>query len=210
MAGAGDPVGNGLVESLARPGRNVTGVAGIGGQLSGKLVEVARDTVPNTREIAVLANPTDIFTPIYVDEIKRVGRALGISTTFTMITQTDALEVTFETLRTGEKPPQAVIVQPSLPRAAAASLALAHRLPSFSPFAAFAEEGGLMGYGNNQPELFEQIAAYVDKIMRGAEAANLPVSQPTKFDLVINLRTARAIGVVVPPTVLALASSLLE
>jgi putative ABC transport system substrate-binding protein len=210
MAGAGDPVGNGLVESLARPGRNVTGVAGIAGQLSGKLVELVRDTIPNTREIVVLANPTDIFTPIFIEEIKRVGHALGISTTFTMIVRPDDLQATFETFRTGGKRPQAVIVQPSLQRAAAATLALVHRLPSFSPFGSFADEGGLMGYSSNQAELLEQTAAYVDKIIRGAKPDSLPVSQPTRFDLVINMRTARAIGVVVPPTVLMRASSLLD
>lgn len=201
MAGAGDPIGNGLVESLARPGRNVTGVAGVAGLLSGKLVELARDVIPNTREILVLANPTDTFTPIYIAEIERAGRDLGIRTPVTMIADTFALEMAFERIRNAASRPQAVIVQPSLPRVAAAAFALAQRLPSFSPIASFAREGGFMGYSSDEIELFEQTAVYVDKILKGAVPALLPVSQPTKFDLVINMRTAGAIGVAVPPAV---------
>lgn len=210
MAGAGDPVGNGLVQSLARPGRNVTGVAGVAGLLSGKLVELARDAIPGTREIAVLANPTDAFTPTYVAEIERTGRALGIKTPVTMVADMAALEKTFERLRTAETRPQAVIVQPSLPRVAAAAFALAQRLPSFSPVASYAKEGGLMGYSSDETELFEQTAGYIDKILKGANPALLPVSQPTRFDLVINMRTANAIGLVVPTAVQARASDFLE
>lgn len=210
MAGAGDPIGNRLVDSLARPGRNITGVAGVAGQQSGKLVELARDVLPNIREIAVLANPTDAFTPIYAAEIERAGRALGIDTPVTMIADMAALEATFQQLRNTARRPQSIIVQPTLPRAAAAAFAIAHRLPSFSPVASFAQEGGFIGYGSDQAELFEQVAGYVDRILKGAVPALLPVSQPTRFDLAINMRTANAIGVVVPPTVQARASSLLE
>lgn len=210
MAGAGDPIGSGLVESLARPGRNVTGFAGIAGQLSGKLVELVQQIVPQAREIAVLANPTDVFTPIYLQEIESAGRALRINTPTIMIPDSAALRTAFERLRIEPVRAQAVIVQPTLPRSAAAAFALAQRLPSFSPVASFAGEGGLAGYAANQVELFEQTAMYVDKILRGAEPSLLPVTQASRFELIINMRTASAIGVVVPPAVLALASSVLE
>lgn len=210
MAGAGDPVGSGLVESLARPGRNVTGFSGIAGQLSGKLVQLAQQINPQTRQIAVLANPTDTFTPIYLRGIEDAGRRLTISTPATMITDAAALQATFDKLQMESARPQAIIVQPSLPRSRIAAFALAQRLPSFSPVASFGKEGGFVGYAAEEVELFEQTAIYVDKIVKGAKPAQLPVSLPTRFDFVINMRTAAAIGIVLPPAVLALASSVLE
>ena len=173
-------------------------------------MELVQQIVPQAREIDVLANPADVFTPVYLQEIESAGRALRINTPSTMIPDQAALRTAFERLRSEPARAQAVIVQPTLPRSAAASFALAQRLPSFSPVASFAGEGGLAGYAANQVELFEQTAAYVDKILRGAEPALLPVTQASRFDLIINMRTATAIGVVVPPAVLALASSVLE
>lgn len=210
MAGAGDPVGNGLVESLARPGRNITGVAGVAGLLSGKLVELVREVIPGARDIAVLANPTDPFTATYTSEIERAGREQNIQTRVIMIADATDLEKAFEHFKNSSSPPQAVIVQPSLPRAAAATLALLHRLPSFSPISSFAKEGGFMGYSSDEVELFEQTAEYVDRILKGAVPALLPVSQPTKFDLVINTRTARLIGLPVPVAVQMRASDFVE
>jgi len=208
MAGAGDPVGTGLVESLARPGRNVTGVAGVTAELSGKLVEIIRDTLPGAQRVAVLANPTDSFTRPFVREIEQAARALGVEAVVTMVPNEGALEPAFRQMATGQ--PQAVIVQPSLARSAAAAFALAQRLPAFSPIPSFATEGGLMAYATREADLFGLTASYVDKILRGGAPANLPVSQPTKFDLIINMRTANALGLVIPPTLLARAERLIE
>jgi putative tryptophan/tyrosine transport system substrate-binding protein len=208
MAGAGDPVATGLVDSLARPGRNVTGVAGAAAQLAGKLVEIIRDMMPGARRVAVLANPTDRFTPPFLDQIRLTAQALNLEISVTMIRDSEEFPAVFTAL--SKNRPDALIVQPSLPRSAAAAHALAHRLPAFSPIAAFAAEGGLMGYYSNEAELYRQTALYVDKILKGSKPADLPVTQSSRFDLVINLRTANAIGMSIPPTLLVRADSVIE
>lgn len=210
MAGAGDPIGSGLVESLARLGRNVTGFAGIAGQLSGKLVELVQQIVPQAREIAVLANPADVFTPVYLQEIENAGRALRINTTTIMIPDSVALRTAFERLRIEPARAQAVIVQPTLRGPRRGHLPSLNACRRSRPWPSFAAEGGLAGHAASQVELFEQTATYVAKILRGTEPALLPVTQTSRFDLIINLRTATEIGLVVPPAVLALASSVLE
>ncbi|HJQ58129.1 MAG TPA: ABC transporter substrate-binding protein [Vineibacter sp.] len=208
MAGAGDPVGSGLVASLARPGGNVTGVAGAAAQLTGKMLEIVRDMMPSLRTVAVLANAADPFTAAFLGEIRRASMALAIETSVHMIGGADELAPVFAGLVVER--PDAIVVQPSLPRRIAAELALAHRLPILSPIGAFAAEGGLLAYSSNQTELYEQVALYVDKILKGSKPADLPVSQSARFDLALNLRTARAIGMSISPAILARANELID
>jgi putative tryptophan/tyrosine transport system substrate-binding protein len=208
MAGAGDPVGTGLVASLARPGGNVTGIAGVADDLAGKLVEIIRDMLPSARRVAVLANPTDSFTLPFLDQIGRVASAIGMEIRSSMIADESALEAAFH--RMSVERPDAVIVQPSLPRRTAARLARAQRLPCASPIEGFAAEGGVVAYGSDVSEVYQQAALYVDKILKGARPADLPVTQSTRFTLTINLAAARAIGLDVPPSVLARADEVIE
>jgi putative ABC transport system substrate-binding protein len=208
MAGAGDPVGTGLVSSLARPGGNITGVGGTAGDLAGKLVEVIRDMLPSARRVAVLANPTDSFTRPFLDQIGRIASAIGLEVRATMIADEPALEVAFQHM--SAERPDAVIVQPSLPRRTAARLARAQRLPCASPIEGFAAEGGVVAYGSDVSEVYQQVALYVDKILKGAKPADLPVTQSTRFTLTINLAAARAIGLEFPPSVLARADEVIE
>jgi len=208
MAGAGDPLETGLVDSLSHPGRNVTGVAGLAATLAGKLVEIIHDMLPGAHHIAVLANFTDTFTKPFTREISLAANAMSMEANVTMVRGGEDLAKVFEQVMSTR--PQAAIVQPSLPRRAAALLALAHHLPTFSPVASFAAEGGLVAYSSNTVEIFQQTARYVDSILKGAMPADLPVTQPTKFDLTINMRTATAIGLTIPPTVMALADNVLQ
>jgi putative ABC transport system substrate-binding protein len=208
MAGAGDPVRAGLIASLARPGGNVTGVAGAAAQLAGKLVELIRDMLPTSRHIGVLANATDPFTVPFLDEIRASAQAVRLETGIDMIRSINELEAAFVGMETWR--PDALVVQPSLHRPTAARLAIMRRLPALSPIGAFAAEGGLIGYASNAAELYRQTAIYVDRILKGSKPADLPVSQSSRFDLIVNVRTARAINFIVPPPILARADEVIE
>jgi putative ABC transport system substrate-binding protein len=208
MAGAGDPVGTGLVASLARPGGNVTGIAGVAGDQAGKLVEFIREIVPAARRVAVLAHPIDSFTRPFLEQIRRVAFAIGIGVESTMIADEAELELAFQ--RMSVDPPDAVIVQPSLPRRTAARLARVQRLPCASPIESFAGEGGIISYGSDVSELYQQAAFYIDRILKGAKPAEMPVSQSRRFTLTINLGVARAIGLVIPPSLLVRADEVIE
>jgi putative tryptophan/tyrosine transport system substrate-binding protein len=208
MADAGDPVGTGLIASLSRPGGNVTGIAGITAELAGKCVELIRDIVPSARRVAALTNVTDPFSKPFLENIQRGGEATGTTIDPIRISSREEFEAAFAEME--KKRPDAVIVQPSLPGKRATELALKHRVPAVSVARWFAEEGGLMSYSPRWPELFRQAGVYVDKILKGAKPADLPVVQPTKFELVINLRTAKALGLDIPPTLLARADEVIE
>jgi putative ABC transport system substrate-binding protein len=209
MLAAGDPVGVGLVESLVRPGGNVTGTSSTTSELGAKTLEVIRDIVPSVRRVAVLANATDPFTPSFLAQIEQGGRTLRLDIQTIMINASEELVAAFAQMKASAV--DAVVVQPSLPRTAVAELALKHRLPTIAPTAPFAVvRGGLAGYSANQPEMAKRTAAIIDKILKGAKPADLPVEQPTKFELVINLKTAKAIGIEVPSTLLNRADEVIE
>jgi putative ABC transport system substrate-binding protein len=208
MAAAGDPVGTGLVASLAQPGGNVTGMSGTTTELGGKILELIRDMLPAARRVAVLANPTDPFTKPFLGQIEASGRVLGLAVQTTMIRGVEEFEAAFAAM-TSERV-DAVIVQPSLPRKPAAELALKYRVPPISPTRLFPSEGGLMSYSANQIELTSRAVDYVDRILKGARPADLPVEQPTKFELVINLKAANALGLTIPPILLARADEVIE
>jgi putative tryptophan/tyrosine transport system substrate-binding protein len=208
MADAGDPVGTGLIESLSRPSGNVTGIAAITAELAGKCIELIREMLPSARRVAALINVPDPFSKPFLERIQRGGEATGTIIEPIRISSREEFEAAFVQME--KTPPDAVIVQPSLPGKRATELALKYRVPAVSVPRWFAEEGGLMAYSPRFPELFYQAAVYVDKILRGAKPADLPVVQPTKFELVINLKTARALGVIIPPSLLARADVVIE
>jgi putative tryptophan/tyrosine transport system substrate-binding protein len=208
MADAGDPVGTGLIASLSRPGGNVTGIAAITAELAGKCVELIRDMLPAARRVAALINVPDPFSKPFLEKIQRGGEATGIIIDPIRIGSRAEFEAAFAEM--AKKRPDAIIVQPSLPGKRATELALIHHIPAVSVPRWFAEEGGLMSYSPKFPELFYQAAVYVDKILKGAKPADLPVVQPAKFELVINIKTAKALGLTVPESFLLRADEVIE
>jgi putative ABC transport system substrate-binding protein len=208
MADAGDPVGMGLVASLARPGGNVTGIAGMTAELSGKCIELIREMLPAARRVTALANATDPFSKPFLEQVQLGGEATGTTINPIKISSREEFEAAFAAME--KERPDAVIVQPSLPSKRAAELALKHHVPAVSVPRRFAEEGGLMSYSPRIADLYRKAAVYVDKILKGAQPADLPLEQPTIFELVINLKTAKALGLTVPPIFLARADELIE
>ena len=204
MAETGDPVGLGLVASLPRPGGNVTGLASVAAETAGKSVQLIRDLLPSARRVTALANATDAFSKPFLEQIQLGGEATGTTINAIRIKSSEEFETAFAAMEKDR--PDAVIVQPSLPGKRATELALKHRVPAVSVGRWFAEEGGLMSYSANLVVLFRKAAVYVDKILKGA----LPVEQPTLFELVINMKTAWALGLTVPPTLLARADEVIE
>jgi putative tryptophan/tyrosine transport system substrate-binding protein len=208
MALAGDPVATGLVATLARPGGNVTGMAAGGAELAGKCVELIRDLLPSAHRVAVLVNVPDPFTKPFLKQILAAGAATGTAIDPVLIHNAEELEAAFPPLEKNR--PDAVIVQPSLPAKRAAELALRYRLPAVSFVRGMVDEGGLMSYGFDEADVYRRAAGIVDKVLKGAKPADLPVEQPTKFELVINLKTAKALGLTVPPSLLARADEVIE
>ncbi len=172
----GNPVETGLVESLARPGGNVTGVAGVGAELAGKIVELIHDMLPSAHRITVLANAPDPFSKPFVEKIQLAGKATGMTIDAMMLDGPQEVEAAFAAM--AKDPPGAVIVQPTLGLERPAALALQHRLPAASIFTEFADKGGLMSYAPAEADAYASAADYVDKILKGAKPADLPIEQP--------------------------------
>ena len=208
MAPSGDPVGTGLIASLARPGGNVTGLSAATAELAGKSLELLREILPTAHRVAALADPANPFTKPFVEQIQIAGRALGFDIRPAMVRGVEDYGPAFSAMVTERV--DAVIIQPTLPRKEAVDLTLKYRLPSVSGNRAFADTGGLMSYSASVADRYRNAAIYVDKILRGAKPADLPVQQPTRFELVINLKTAEALGLTVPPTLLARADEVIE
>jgi putative ABC transport system substrate-binding protein len=206
MAGVGDPVGTGLVASLSRPEGNVTGSTVGTIETAGKLVELIREIMPAAQRFAVLANETDPFTGPFLAENERVGRNIGLAMEAFRVRPADSLEAVFQKMT--DQRVDAVIIQGSLVRKDAIELAARHRLPSLSANATVPRSGGLMSYSAGA--FFRETAAYVDKLLKGAKPADLPVSFPSKFDLIVNLQTAKALGLTISPIVLARADEVIE
>jgi len=208
MALAGNPVETGLIDSLDRPGGNITGMAGVGAELAGKTVELIRDMLPSERRIVALANAPDPFSKPFLEHIRLGGAATGTTIEPLMIHSVEELEAGFSAM--DKDKPDAVIVQPSLPSKRAAELAVQHRIPAVSVVRAFVEEGGLLSFVSAELDMYRRGAIYVDKILKGARPADLPVQRPTKFELIINMKTAKAIGLTVPPEFLARVDEVIE
>jgi putative ABC transport system substrate-binding protein len=208
MVGAGDPVATGLVASISRPGGNTTGLASATAELSAKNVELMRELVPNAKKLSVLANPADPFTKTFLAQIELAASQQGFGCAQIMVDGDEQLDAAFAQLA-GDGT-QAVIVQPTLGSKKAASLALKARLPAAQPADTFASDGGLLAYSGKVSDNLRLAAEYVDKIWKGAAPADLPVQLPTQFDLRINAKTARELGLTVPPAILARADEVIE
>jgi putative ABC transport system substrate-binding protein len=207
MAAAADPVGMGFVASLARPGGNITGLSLQSPELAGKRLELLKEIVPKLTRVAFLAHGGDPAHKLFIEEAHDVAPRIGIQIQPVVIKSPGEFEIAFSVMireRAG-----ALVVQPLLTGSAlgqglkVANLAAKHRLPAVSDSIRFPESGGLISYGANRLDLWQRAATFVDKILRGTKPADLPVEQPTKFDLVINLKTANQIGLTIPPDVLA-------
>jgi ABC-type uncharacterized transport system substrate-binding protein len=208
MGASGDPVGTGLVASLARPGGNVTGMTGASAEIGGKNLELVREVIPTAHLVGVLANVPDPFHKPFLEALQSSGRTLGVEIKPILVKGPEQLDDAFAEMKNAGV--AALIVQPSLPHRRLIDLALKHRLPSFAPNADFAVAGGLMAYSADQLELAREAATFVDKILKGRKPADLPVQLATKFQLVINLKTATALGLTLSPTLLTRADQVIE
>jgi putative ABC transport system substrate-binding protein len=208
MFGAADPVGMGIVASLARPGGNVTGLAALTNDLAIKIVQFFKETLPDITQLGALCNSPDPFSKSFREQVEAAGKASGIEIVAMMVAGGASLDAAFSAMTQAKI--AAAIVQPSLPLARVAELALQHRIATASPLPRYAQFGGLMSYGNDPDEGPREAAVFVDKIFKGAKPADLPVEQPTKFELVINLKTAKALGLAVPQSLLVRADKVID
>jgi putative ABC transport system substrate-binding protein len=211
FAVAGDPVANGLVASLAQPGGNVTGLALQQAELAGKRLELLRDSVRDLRRVAILVTPANANVISEAKEVEQAARSSGIEVHVVEARSSEALIAGLKGLGRAVQAlyvPQDPLLNSN--RAKVAAMAVEERLPTVYSVREHAEAGGLMAYGPNFPDLFRRAADLVDKILRGARPADLPVQQPTKFDLTVNLRTAKALGLQLPPALLARADEVIE
>jgi putative tryptophan/tyrosine transport system substrate-binding protein len=211
FATAGDPVGSGLVASLARPGGNVTGLSNQQTDLAGKRLGLLREIVPSVRRLAIMANVSNPAALSEMRDVQAVAGTLGLQVNTSEIQRPEDIEPAFNALKNSADALY-VVIDPlvSGSRVRINTLALGSRLPTMHGFREFAQAGGLMTYGPDFPDLFRRTAELVDKILRGEKPADIPVEQPTKFELVINVTTAKLLGLTVPPTLLARADEVIE
>ena len=209
----GDPVGLGLVQSLSRPGGNITGLATfVPGDFVAKLIEILRELVPGASKIAVLVNPGNPMHRRSAEELPQTARKLGVALPIVEATTAEELDIAFASAAAQHADAiiafgDALTVN-NAPRVTA--LAAEHRLPAIYLFRLFATNGGLISYGPDLADLFLRAGGYVDKILKGTKPSDLPVEQPTKFELVINMKTAKALGLTVPPSLLVRADEVIE
>jgi putative ABC transport system substrate-binding protein len=211
FAAAPDPLGSGLVATLAKPDGNVTGLSTQSTDLAGKRLEFLRDVVPAIRRLAIMANVGNPGSVREMDEVQAAAGTLGFEFTNLEIRRAEDIAPAVEALK-GRAEALYVCAEPlvNANRIRINSLAQGARLPTIYGFREYVEAGGLMSYGPNVPDLFRRAGDHVDKILRGTKPGDIPVEQPTKFDLVINLKTAKALGLEVPPTLLARADEVIE
>jgi len=212
MVGAGDPLGTGLVASLARPGGNVTGMSLMAPDLGGKRLELLNEVLPRLTRVAVLWNAGNPYPALVFKETQAAGRTLGVEIQSLAVRGPDDFDGAFEAARE-QRPDALITVEDPLTlsnQKLIAEFAAGQQLPAIYGLREFVTAGGLMSYGANPSDLFRRAAGYVDKILRGAKADDLPVQQPALFELIINLRTAKALGLEIPPTLLARADEVIE
>jgi putative ABC transport system substrate-binding protein len=212
VVAAGDPVALGLVESLARPGGNVTGLSTMTFELSGKRLELLREMIPKLSRVAVLWNPQGPASTLNWKEVQLPARQLGIQLHSMEVRSPDELDKAFEAVtraRVGALTimPDALVTS-NIKRIAA--LAGKNRLPAIYHFSEFADAGGLVTYGTDRADLYRRAATFADKILKGARPGDLPIERPTKFELVVNMKTARAIGIKIPQSILVRADRVIE
>ncbi len=206
---SGDPVGLGLVASMARPGGNITGVSLMAAELHGKCVELFRDMIPSARRVAAIGNGADPFSKPFLEQVQRSGKTTGIEIgPVIMVRSQDELDAVFATAKNEHA--DAAVVQASLSTQHLVNLTFKHRLPVATVSRSFAEIGGLMSYGVDGPDAFRGSSVYVHKILQGSKPADLPVEQPTKFELVINLKTAKTLDLKIAELFLLRADAIIE
>ena len=212
MAGAADPIALGLVESLARPGGNVTGLTHLSIELSGKRLELLKEMVPKLSRVGVLWNPQSRPAQLAWKEVQLPARQLGVQLLSLELRSADDFDKAFEDATSARAGAILIIpntlIGPNLKRIA--GLAAKNRLPSIHQWSEFAEAGGLVTYGPDRDDIYRRAATFVDKILKGAKPADLPIEQPTKFELVINMKTARALGLTIPQSILLRADRVIE
>jgi ABC-type uncharacterized transport system substrate-binding protein len=212
MANAGEPVETGLVTSLAHPGGNVTGLSSVAVHIESKRLGLLRELLPGIARIAALYNMSSPANPPQWKEIETAARSLGVQPQLLDVRKPEDLEPAFDSATKG-RADGLIVGQEGLLQAnrqLIAELAAKHRLPAIYRSMEFIEAGGLMAYGPNYPDLYRRAATYVDKIFKGAKPGDLPVEQPTKFELIINLRTAKALGLTVPSALLLRADEVIQ
>jgi putative ABC transport system substrate-binding protein len=212
MVHAPDPVELGLVASLARPGGNITGVTSLSIDLSIKQVQLLKEVIPRATRIAVLWNPDNPWHPVLARRLPDAGRSLGVQLQLVPVRAPDELDAAFQAMARERAQTALVLADPMafFHRRRLADLAARHRVPLMAGLREHADAGGLMSYWADGAELFRRAASYVDRILRGARPGDLPIEQPTKYELVINLKTAKVLGLTVPPSVLARADEVIQ
>jgi putative ABC transport system substrate-binding protein len=212
MALVSDPVGAGLVASLARPGGNLTGLSSVSQDLSGKRLELLKEAIPKVSRVGVLYDPNDPAKVAEFKEIEVVARPLGVHLQSLEVRSLDELESAFKAAT--RRKASALLVLPTTILGTRtkqiAELATKNRLPTMFATSQYMDAGGLMSYGPDYADLWRRAATYVDKILKGAKPADLPVEQPKKFEFIINLKTAKQIGLTIPPNVLARADKVIR
>jgi putative ABC transport system substrate-binding protein len=212
MGAVGDPVGSGFVQSLSRPGGNTTGLTLVSAELNPKRLELLKELLPSVTRIALLLNPENPNRGVFVSQLEAPARSLGVRPLVVEARGPDDLDGAFETMTRAGAGGLFVLPDPILfgHRQRIVALAERHRIPAMYEAREFVRMGGLLGYGPNIPANFQRAAAFVDRILKGASPADLPVEQPVKFDFAINLRAARSLGLTVPRSLLLRADEVIE
>jgi putative ABC transport system substrate-binding protein len=212
MTTAGDPLGVGLVSSLARPGGNVTGLSFMAPDLAGKQLQLIKEVLPRLSRVAILWDAANPYPALVFEETQRAAQTLGIEVQSLEVRGPDDFDGAFEAAKRGQPDALITVGDPLMTefRKQISDFASTYRLPAMYGLREYVEAGGLMSYGASISDLVRRAAGYVDKILRGAQPGDLPVEQPTKFELVINLKTANELGLTIPPLVLALADEVIE
>ena len=212
MGTIGDPLGSGIVTNLARPGGNVTGSSSRAAELESKRLELLKEAVPGLSRVAILFNPTNHYMPLALQSAREGAQMLHVSLAIYEVRDTTTLDAAFVTL-TKDRPDALMVPADTFlvsQRSRIAQFAIENKLPSVYTFREYIEAGGLIAYTPNYHDLFRRAASYVDKILKGAKPGELPIGQPTKFQLVINLKTAKALGLVIPRALLVGADQVIE
>ncbi len=212
MVAVGDPVGTGLVASLARPGGNLTGLASISPDLEGKRLELVREVVPKLSRVSFLGNPANAFHAVSEKHAREAAKVLRLKLTFVNVRAESEFDQAFDAI-VKERPGALVVLADRVflhNRGRIVDFAARNRLPVVYPYKELVEAGGLMCFGPNYADMHRRAATYVDKILKGAKASDLPVEQPTRFELIINMKTAKALGIKIPQSILVRADKVIE
>jgi putative tryptophan/tyrosine transport system substrate-binding protein len=212
MGVIGDPIGSGIVTNLARPGGNITGCSLRVAELEGKRLQLLKEVVPGLSRVAILLNPTNHYMPLVRESVRKGAEVMHLSLAFYEVYDTITLDAAFVTL-TKDRPNAFLVPADTFlvsHRSRIAQFAIENKLPSIYTFREYIEAGGLIAYAPNYPDLFRRAASYVDKVLKGAKPGELPIERPDTFQLFVNLKTARALGLTVPRTLLAIADEVIE